>query len=110
MGGVSSDAGMGGSRIVEEDGLGMTAEKEKQNSRPMSKWDKYLEMVRNLSPEERKQFRARQREHGRRQAHAILGNPGKPTMTREELREYIAKKYPRLTLSDQIIEDRKAGL
>ncbi len=68
----------------------------------------WLEKLRNLSPQEKEEYLARKFEEGRRQARAILGKQAEPTMTREELREMLGKKYPGLTLSDQIIRDRKA--
>ena len=79
---------------------------EKQQ-RYTSKW---LEKLRNMTTEEKEEYLARKFIEGRRQARAILGKQAEPTMTREELREMLGKKYPGLTLSDQIIEDRRAGL
>ena len=70
----------------------------------------WLEKLSNLSPEAKEEYLARKFEEGRRQARAILGKQAEPTMTREELREMFGRKYPELTLSDQIIRDRKSGL
>ena len=70
----------------------------------------WLEELRNMTPQEKEKYLARKFMEGRRQARAILGKQAEPTMTREELREMLGKKYPGLTLSDQVIEDRKAGL
>ena len=75
-----------------------------------NEWEEHLETLRNMTPEEKKAYLARMLQEGRRQARGILGERAKPTMTRDELREMLGRKYPGLTLSDQIIEDRKAGL
>ena len=68
----------------------------------------WLESLRNMTPEQKEEYLERKFEKGRRQAEGILGKRGKPTMTRQELRNMLAEKYPGLTLSDQIIEDRKS--
>lgn len=69
----------------------------------------WLEELRNLSPEEKEEYLARKFQQGRQQAKGILGKHPKLNMTREEVREMFAREYPELTLSDQIIEDRRAG-
>ena len=68
-----------------------------------------LESLRRMSSEEKKEYLAQMLEEGRRQADMLLGWHGEPTMTRDEVRQMIARKYPGLTLSDQIIKDRKSG-
>ena len=68
-----------------------------------------LESLRRMSSEEKKEYLAQMLEEGRRQADMLLGWHGEPTMTREEIMEMIATKYPGLSLSDQIIKDRKSG-
>ena len=78
-----------------------------ENQPYKSEW---LEKLRNMTPEKKEEYLARKFIEGRRQARAILGKQAEPTMTREKLREMLGRKYPGLTLSDQIIEDRKAGL
>ena len=62
----------------------------------------------NMTPEQKEEYLKRKFEEGRRQARAILGKRSKPKMTRQELKDVLAEKYPGLTLSDQIIEDKKA--
>ena len=69
-----------------------------------------LEKLRNMPPEEKEAYLARKFEEGQRQARGILGKRAEPTMTRDELREMLGKKYPGLSLSEQIIKDRRAGL
>ena len=68
----------------------------------------WLESLRSMTPEQKEEYLRRKFEEGRRQARAILGKRSKPKMTRQELRDMLAEKYPGLTLSDQIIEDRKS--
>ena len=68
-----------------------------------------LESLRRMSSEEKKEYLGRMLEEGRRQADLLLGWHGEPTMTREEVAEMLATKYPGLSLSDQIIKDRKSG-
>ena len=74
-----------------------------------NEWEEHLETLRNMTPGEKKAYLARMLEEGKRQARGILGERGEPTMSRDELRKMIAKKHPGLTLSDQIIKDRRAG-
>ena len=69
----------------------------------------WLESLKNMSPEQKEEYLARKVKEGRRQAHLILGSPAKSDMTREEVRDMLAKEYPGLTLSDQIIKDRNTG-
>lgn len=76
--------------------------KEKQPHK--SEW---LESIRNMTSEQKKEHLAHMLEEGRRQADLLLGWHGEPTMTREEVREMLAREYPGLSLSDQIIKDRK---
>ena len=75
-----------------------------KKQRYTSEW---LEKLRNMTPEEKEAYLEGKVKKGRRQAHLILGSPPKLNMTRRELREMIAREYPGLTLSDQIIEDRQ---
>ncbi len=75
-----------------------------------NEWEVHLENLRNMTPEEKDAYLARKFEEGQRQARGILGKRAEPTMTRDELREMLGRKYPSLTLSDQIIKDRQAGL
>lgn len=71
-----------------------------------SKWFKRMQ---SLTPEERKEHLDLRLAEGRRQAERLIGWHGEPTMTVEEIREMLAKEYPGLSLSEQIIKDRKAG-
>ena len=80
-----------------------------EKTQTQSAWDEHLEKLRNMSPQQKEEYLARKFEDGQRQARAILGKQAEPSMTREELREMLGKKYPGLTLSDQIIRDRKSG-
>ena len=73
-------------------------------------WKERLEQLRNMSDEEKEEYLERMFAEGRRLAHLMLRQEGVPDMTREEVRDLFAKEYPGLTLSDQIIEDRRAGL
>ena len=73
-------------------------------------WKERLERLRNMSDEEKEEYLERMFAEGRRQAHLMLRQEGEPAIPREKLRDALAKKYPGLTLSDQIIEDRRAGL
>lgn len=73
-------------------------------------WKENMERLRNLSDEEKEEYLERMFAEGRRRAHLMLRREGVPDMSREEVRDMFAKKYPGLTLSDQIIEDRRAGL
>ena len=73
-------------------------------------WKERLERLRNMSDEEKEEYLERMFAEGRRRAHLMLKQEGVPDMTREEVRDLFAKEYPGLTLSDQIIEDRRAGL
>ena len=77
--------------------------------KPKNEWEEHLEKLRNMTPDEKKAYLARMLEEGQRQARGILGVRAEPTMTRDELRKMLGRKYPGLTLSDQIIEDRRAG-
>ena len=70
-------------------------------------WKERLEQLRSMSDEEKEEYLERMFAEGRRRAHLMLKQEGVPDMTREEVRDMFAKKYPGLTLSDQIIEDRK---
>ena len=80
----------------------MTTKKQQHKS-------EWLESIRSMTPEQKKEEFARMLEEGRRQADLLLGWHGKPTMTREEVKEMLAREYPGLSLSDQIIKDRKSG-
>ena len=71
---------------------------------------KWLEELRNMTVEQKEEYLTRKFEEGRRQAKGVLGKHPELKMTREEVREMFAREYPGLTLSDQIIKDRKAGL
>ena len=73
-------------------------------------WKERLERLRNMSDEEKEEYLERMFAEGRRRAHLMLRQEGEPAIPREKLRDALAKKYPGLTLSDQIIEDRRAGL
>ena len=70
-------------------------------------WKENLERLRNMSDEEKEEYLERMFAEGRRRAHLMLRQEGEPAIPREKLRDALAKKYPGLTLSDQIIEDRK---
>ena len=72
-----------------------------------SEWDERLETLRNMTPEQKKEYLENMLEEGQRIADKLLGWHGEPTMTREELREMMGRKYPDVSLSDQIIEDRE---
>ena len=73
-------------------------------------WKERLERLRSMSDEEKEEYLERMFAEGRRRAHLMLRQEGEPAIPREKLRDALAKKYPGLTLSDQIIEDRRAGL
>ena len=72
-----------------------------------NKWEEHLETLRNMTPEQKSVRLELMLEEGRRLADKLLGWHGEPTMSRDEVREMIARKYPGLTLSDQIIRDRE---
>ena len=76
--------------------------------KPKNEWEEHLEKLRNMPPEEKEAYLARKFEEGQRLADRLLGWHGEPTMTRDEVREMMARKYPGLSLSDQIIEDRES--
>ena len=80
-----------------------------ENRQTKNMWDEHLEKRRNMAPEEKKAYLDHKLEAGRRQADLLLGWHGEPTMTREEVAEMLAAKYPGLSLSKQIIKDRKSG-
>lgn len=75
-----------------------------------SDWEDPIERLRRMSDEDKAEYLERMFAEGRRQAHLMLGHYGPSTLTREEVRDKLAKECPGLTLSDQIIEDRRAGL
>ncbi|MCY3544734.1 MAG: hypothetical protein OXH22_11945 [Chloroflexi bacterium] len=68
----------------------------------------WFESARNMTPEQKEEHLASMLAEGRRQADLLLGWHGEPAMTREEVREMLAREYPGLSLSDQISEDRKS--
>ena len=72
-----------------------------------NEWEEHLETLRKMTPEQKRERLELMLEEGRRLADKLLGWHGEPTMTRDEVREMIARKYPGLTLSDQIIRDRE---
>ena len=71
-----------------------------------NEWEEHLEKLRNMPPEQKQEYLADMLEEGRRLADRLLGWHGEPTMTRKEIKEMLATKYPGLSLSDQIIRDR----
>ena len=73
-----------------------------------NEWEEHLETLKSMTPEEKKAYLALMIEEGRRVADKLSGWHGEPTMTRDELREMISRKYPGLSLSDQIIRDRES--
>ena len=75
-----------------------------------SEWEDPIERLRRMSDEDKAEYLERMFAEGRRRAHLMLGHYGPSTLSREEVRDLLAKKYPGLTLSDQIIEDRRARL
>ena len=75
-----------------------------------SDWEDPIERLRRMSDEDKAEYLERMFAEGRRLAHLMLRQEGEPAIPREKLRDALAKKYPGLTLSDQIIEDRRAGL
>ena len=75
-----------------------------------SEWEDPIERLRRMSDEDKAEYLERMFAEGRRLAHLMLRQEGEPAIPREKLRDALAKKYPGLTLSDQIIEDRRAGL
>ena len=75
-----------------------------------SEWEDPIERLRRMSDEDKAEYLERLFAEGRRLAHLMLRQEGEPAIPREKLRDALAKKYPGLTLSDQIIEDRRAGL
>ena len=72
-----------------------------------NEWEYHLETLRNMTPEQKSARLELMLEEGRRLADKLLGWHGEPTMSRDEVREMVARKYPGLTLSDQIIRDRE---
>ncbi len=70
-------------------------------------WKERLERLRSMSDEEKEEYLERMFAEGRRLAHLMLRQEGVPDMTREEVRDLLAKECPGLTLSDQVIEDRR---
>ena len=72
-----------------------------------SEWEDPIERLRRMSDEDKAEYLERMFAEGRRLAHLMLRQEGEPAIPREKLRDALAKKYPGLTLSDQIIEDRK---
>ena len=75
-----------------------------------SEWEDPIERLRRMSDEDKAEYLERMFAEGRRRAHLMLGHYGPSTLSREEVRDLLAKECPGLTLSDQIIEDRRAGL
>ena len=75
-----------------------------------SEWEDPIERLRRMSDEDKAEYLERLFAEGRRHARLMLRQEGEPAIPREKLRDALAKKYPGLTLSDQIIEDRRAGL
>ncbi len=75
-----------------------------------SEWEDPIERLRRMSDEDKAEYLERMFAEGRRTAHLMLGHYGPSTLSREEVRDLLAKECPGLTLSDQIIEDRRAGL
>ena len=73
-----------------------------------NEWDEHLQTLRNMTPEQKEEYLADKLRRGRLLAERLLGWHGEPTMTLDEIREMLATKYPGLSLSDQIIEDRKS--
>ena len=73
-----------------------------------NEWEAHLENLRNMTPEQKRERLELMVAEGRRLADRLLGWHGEPTMTLDEIREMLATKYPGLSLSDQIIEDRKS--
>jgi hypothetical protein len=73
-----------------------------------NEWEEHLENVKNMTLEQKRERLASMLEEGQRLADRLLGWHGEPTMTRDEVREMMARKYPGLSLSDQIIEDRES--
>ena len=80
----------------------MTAQKTQNKS-------EWLEKLRSMSPEQKEKHLERMLEEGRRIVDKLPRRHGEPTMTREELREMMGRKYPDVSLSDQIIKDREAS-
>lgn len=85
-------------------------QQEEYDSPSVRAWKERLEQLRNMSDAEKEEYLERMFAEGRRRAHLMLRQEGVPDMSREEVRDMFAKKYPGLTLSDQIIEDRRARL
>lgn len=80
----------------------MTAQKTQYKS-------EWLEKLRSMTPEQKEEYLERMLEEGRRIVAKLPRRHGEPTMTREELREMMGRKYPDVSLSDQIIKDREAS-
>ena len=73
-----------------------------------NEWKKHLETLRSMTPEQKRERLELMLEEGRRIVDKLPRRHGKPTMTREEVREMMARKYPDVSLSDQIIKDRES--
>ena len=82
----------------------MTAQKTRYKNK--SEW---LEKLRSMTPEQKEEYLERMLEEGRRIVGKLPRRHGEPTMTREEIREMMGRKYPDVSLSDQIIKDREAS-
>ena len=76
--------------------------------RSQNELEEHLETLRSMTPEQKSVRLELMLEEGRRLADKLLGWHGEPTMTLDEIREMLATKYPGLSLSEQIIEDRKS--
>ena len=77
-----------------------------EKPRYTSEW---LEKLRSMTPEQKEEYLERMLEEGRRIVGKLPRRHGEPTMTRGEIREMMGRKYPDVSLSDQIIKDRKAS-
>ena len=86
----------------------MTHERRSMAAEKTQYKSEWLEKLKSMTPKQKEEYLERMLEEGRRIADMLPKRHGEPTMTREELRAMMGRKYPDVSLSDQIIKDRES--